>query len=332
MPCIAIVTPNESRVKSSTCNFGKCQKERQNGGKLKEKEKLAKLLLFRADSQTLVTRKVDNQHKTAVNCYFEAYKVVSCQQQKQTHAHHCWLVTSPSTWLTVLGLRMFSLMDTMTLPSQLVSFNPNNQKRPHNLLITLQLDQQCLWFVFSKMFKIVQNYSDLSHASSGARNWRKCSESCFLIFLKEQGTGKWGPKGKETKENRNSLKENATKRWCVFGKTHLPDKHCIEQTDDGRNYPKMKLRAFWGDPVGKVALNCRCCDHIKHEGPCGWVEKWCLCPRFRGGLDGQHGDANVAAGLKSFWFPAIQNVGKQRESCNIVMRVAKTTAKQNGFF
>jgi len=58
-------------------------------------------------------------------------------------------------------------------------------------------------------FPNYSNYSDLSHASSGAGNGGKCSESCFLIFLEEQGTEKWGPKGKETEENMNSVKENA---------------------------------------------------------------------------------------------------------------------------
>ena len=77
----------------------------------------------------------------------------------------------------------------------------------HHLLISTIL----IIFFNSKIFKIIQNYSDLSHASSGAGNGGKCSESCFLVFLKEQGTGKQGPKGKEKEENRNSLKENATK-------------------------------------------------------------------------------------------------------------------------
>jgi len=61
------------------------------------------------------------------------------------------------------------------------------------------------------MFKIIQNCSDLSHASSGAKNGGTCSESCFLIFLKEQGTGKQGPKGNEKEESGNFSWENATK-------------------------------------------------------------------------------------------------------------------------
>jgi len=44
----------------------------------------------------------------------------------------------------LLGLRTFSLMDTMALTSGVVSVNPNNEKCLHSLLITLQLDQQCL--------------------------------------------------------------------------------------------------------------------------------------------------------------------------------------------
>jgi len=42
----------------------------------------------------------------------------------------------------------------------------------------------------SKMFKNIQHYSDLSHASSGAGKQGKCSESCFLIFLQEKECGK----------------------------------------------------------------------------------------------------------------------------------------------
>jgi len=37
------------------------------------------------------------------------------------------------------------------------------------------------------------------------RNGGKCFESCFLIFLQEQGIGKQGPKGRKNKEKRNSL-------------------------------------------------------------------------------------------------------------------------------
>jgi len=34
---------------------------------------------------------------------------------------------------------------------------------------------------------------------------------CFIVFFKEQGNEKWGLKEKETEENMNSLKRNATK-------------------------------------------------------------------------------------------------------------------------
>ena len=63
----------------------------------------------------------------------------------------------------------------------------------HILLITLQLNQQCFFFPpqkYSKIFKNIQYYSDLSHASSGAGKQGKCSESCFLIFLQEKEYGK----------------------------------------------------------------------------------------------------------------------------------------------
>jgi len=52
---------------------------------------------------------------------------------------------------------------------------------------------------------------DLIHASAGAGKQGTCSESCFLIFLQEKEHGKWGQKGKENEEKRNSLKESATK-------------------------------------------------------------------------------------------------------------------------
>jgi len=65
--------------------------------------------------------------------------------------------------------------------------------------------------MFFLLFKIVQNCSDLSHAFSGAGNGGKSAEPWFLIMLKEHKTGKFSPKGKETWENRNFLKENTTK-------------------------------------------------------------------------------------------------------------------------
>jgi len=68
-----------------------------------------------------------------------------------------------------------------------------------------------LMIFFSKIFKNIQHYSDLIHVSSGTGKQGKCSESCFLIFLQEQEHRKWGPKGRENEEKRNSLKENATK-------------------------------------------------------------------------------------------------------------------------
>jgi len=47
---------------------------------LKEKEKLAELLLFHADSLTPV--KVDNQHKTAANCCFKEHKLAASNADK----------------------------------------------------------------------------------------------------------------------------------------------------------------------------------------------------------------------------------------------------------
>jgi len=37
--------------------------------------------------------------------------------------------------------------------------------------------------IFFLIFKIIQNYSDLSHASSGAANGGKCLESGLIFFL-----------------------------------------------------------------------------------------------------------------------------------------------------
>jgi len=68
---------------------------------------------------------------------------------------------------------------------------------------------------FSKMFKIIQNCSDVSHASSGAGNGGKCSESFFLVFLKEQGTRNWETGSKRTG---NEGKEEFLKGKCNQGK------------------------------------------------------------------------------------------------------------------
>jgi len=54
-----------------------------------------------------------------------------------------------------------------------------------------------LMILFPKIFKNIQCYSDLSHASSGAGKQGKCSESCFLVFLQEIGSKRKGKRGKE---------------------------------------------------------------------------------------------------------------------------------------
>jgi len=53
---------------SVTSSFGKCEWEHQIWGKVKQKEKLAKILLFAVESQTLI--KVFSQHQTVANCCF----------------------------------------------------------------------------------------------------------------------------------------------------------------------------------------------------------------------------------------------------------------------
>jgi len=62
-------------------SFWKCQKEHKILGTLKEKEKLAKFLLFHADSPTLA--KVDKQHETDANCLQAA--AAASNTNKQTH-------------------------------------------------------------------------------------------------------------------------------------------------------------------------------------------------------------------------------------------------------
>jgi len=100
-----------------------------------------------------------------------------------------------------------------------VSFNPNNQKQVHNLMISLQLD-----------------HSDLSHVSSEIGIGEKCSKSCFLIFLKEQRTGRQGPKGKETEEKedfffRKMQPSNQCSEFCTLSctKLHRSNPHIFYQ-------------------------------------------------------------------------------------------------------
>ena len=149
---------------------------------------------------------VDNQHKTAAAVLF---KSISKQPATQTHAHthHCWLATDFIWHMTHL-----------VCGSSLLWKPWHCQVRWTHLIRTIESTctirwSLCSWMnnvcdsVFSKTFKTIQIWVMLS----GAGNGGKCSESCFLIFLKEQENGKQGPKGKETEENMNSSCENATK-------------------------------------------------------------------------------------------------------------------------
>jgi len=135
-------------------SFWKFQKEHQIWEQLKEK--LAKLLLFHADSQTLV--EVDNQHETAANKCFLTLKGVqaSSQQCKQTNRFHCKLATSPRTWLTWFA--NFSIMDTMALPDCQVRLSHSIQTFKSTCTFCWLL---CSWInnvddFFSKIFKNVQ--------------------------------------------------------------------------------------------------------------------------------------------------------------------------------
>jgi len=71
-----------------------------------------------------------------------------------------------------------------------VSFDPKHSKALAQFADHFAVGSTMLMIFFPKMFKNIQNYLDLSHASSGAGNGGKCSESCFLIFLQEQGIRK----------------------------------------------------------------------------------------------------------------------------------------------
>jgi len=148
----------------------------------------------------------------------------------------------------------------MTLPSWVVSFNPNNQKHLHNLLITLQLDQQCWWFVKFKSVQIVQIW--VTFPPPGAGNGGKCSESCFLVFLKEQGTGKQGPKGKEMEENRNFLTEIATKTTSSLWPTSnngpfeaANQQHCMLLSS--YKWLASRLKALWEQWLEACPTICR---------------------------------------------------------------------------
>jgi len=78
------------------------------------------------------------------------------QQHKQTHTHATvGLTLHPAHDL--LALTIFSFMDTMTLQTRAVSFNPNNQKNVHNSLTNFAVGLTMSAMFFPKMFKIVQN-------------------------------------------------------------------------------------------------------------------------------------------------------------------------------
>jgi len=56
-------------------------------------------------------------------------------------------------------------------------------------------------FLNSKLLKIVQMWVMLPQEQGVEEN------NCIIVFFKEQGNEKWGPKEKETEGNRNSLKK-----------------------------------------------------------------------------------------------------------------------------
>ena len=204
-------------------SFWKFQKEHQIWEQLKEK--LAKLLLFHADSQTLV--KVDNQHKTAANKHFLTLKGVqaSSQQCKQTNKQTPLLAcyfTKHTTYL-VCKLLPHGHHDIAWLPSQVVSFNPNIQKHLHILLITLQfswinnvddffsknVQKYSKMFInihkYSKIFKNIQKYSTLFRSESCFLRSRKTRKMLWIMLprfpagagTREIGSKRKGKRGKE---------------------------------------------------------------------------------------------------------------------------------------
>jgi len=79
------------------------------------------------------------------------------QTNKQTPLFACHF-TQQMTHLVCKSSLSYGHHDIAWLRSRVVSFNPNIQKHLQNLLITLQLDQQCpkTFKKCSKLFKIVQ--------------------------------------------------------------------------------------------------------------------------------------------------------------------------------
>jgi len=202
---------------SFSCSFWKFQNEHQIWGKLKEKEKLAELLLFHADSLTLV--EVDNQHKTAANCYFLNPQGLqgSSQQCQQTNWLNCWLVTSPSTWLAWFA--NFSRMDTVTLPDCQVRWSHSIQTFKSTCTFCWSL---CSW---------INNVDDFFQKHSMSFT----SESCFR------------PQEQENKENAlnhaSSFSCRRRNTWNMVQKEWKTSKRGIPQkkmqpsfqihTDDG---------------------------------------------------------------------------------------------------
>jgi len=82
------------------------------------------------------------------------------QTNKQTPLFACHF-TQQMTHLVCKSSLSYGHHGIAWLRSRVVSFTPNIQKHLQNLLITLQLDQQCRRFFFQKHSKNVQNYSKL---------------------------------------------------------------------------------------------------------------------------------------------------------------------------
>jgi len=155
---------------------------------------------------SLAPVKVDNQHKTAVNCYYFFYFLslqgvqASSQQCKQTNRLHCWLATSPSTWLAWFA--NFSLMDTITFPDCQVGWSHSSQTFKSTCTFCWSL---CSWINHVDDFfpKNIQKYSMLFRSESCFLRSRKTRKMLWIMLprfpagagTQETGSkrkGKWG--------------------------------------------------------------------------------------------------------------------------------------------
>jgi len=168
------------------------------------------LLFLKVPKQTPDLRKIEGIGKASWTLAF-SFRLTNSGWSAQSTQNGCKLVFSKSTrstswWPAMqrnkqthttvglslhlthdsIGLLIFSLMDTMTLPDCQVRWSHSIQTFQCACTICWSL---CSWINNVDNFppKNIQSSSDLCHAFSVAGNGGTCSESCFLVFLQEQG-------------------------------------------------------------------------------------------------------------------------------------------------